>query len=105
MNYLIANRRLLDFIVSIHGNRVDSVKVEATLNLLLLPRYANSKVCKGRNFFLRRFIPNYIELTKGFTRLLKKGYDFVWDDTANKDFEALKLALNHTPLLFPPDYS
>jgi hypothetical protein len=54
---------------------------------------------------LRRFIPNYAELTLGFTRLLKKGYKFVWDETANKAFEALKLSLTHTPLLFPPDYS
>jgi hypothetical protein len=42
---------------------------------------------------------------KGFTQLLKKGHAFVWDDTANKSFDALKLALTHTPLLFPPDYS
>ena len=42
---------------------------------------------------------------KGFTWLLKKGHDFVWDDIANKSFEGLKLALNRTPLLFPPDYS
>jgi hypothetical protein len=42
---------------------------------------------------------------KGFTRLLKKGHDFVWDDTVNKAFEALKLSLTRTPLLFLPDYS
>lgn len=54
---------------------------------------------------MRRFIPNYTELTKGFTQLLKKGYDFVWGDTANKAFEDLKLTLTRTPLLFPPDYS
>jgi hypothetical protein len=41
----------------------------------------------------------------GFTRLLKKGYKFVWDETANKAFEALKISLTRTPLLFPPDYS
>jgi hypothetical protein len=34
-----------------------------------------------------------------------KGSEFIWDTTANKDFEALKLSLTHTPLLFPPDYS
>jgi hypothetical protein len=54
---------------------------------------------------LRQFIPNYIELTQGFTRLLKKGYNFVWEDNSNKSFEYLKLALTCTPLLFPPDYS
>jgi hypothetical protein len=42
---------------------------------------------------------------KGFTRLLKKGHDFVWDETANKFFESLKLSLTRTPLLFPPNYS
>jgi hypothetical protein len=42
---------------------------------------------------------------KGFTQLLKKGYDFVWDDTINKAFEALKLALTYTQILFPLDYS
>jgi hypothetical protein len=29
----------------------------------------------------------------------------VWDDTAKKAFDALKIALTRTPLLFPPDYS
>jgi hypothetical protein len=48
---------------------------------------------------------NYVELTKGFTHLLKKGHDFVWDDITTKAFEALKIALTCTPLLFPLDYS
>jgi hypothetical protein len=43
-------------------------------------------------------------MMKGFTWILKKCYEVVWDDTANKSFKALKLALTHTPLLFPPNY-
>jgi hypothetical protein len=50
-------------------------------------------------------MPNYAQLTLRFTRLLKKGSEFVWDSTANKAFEALKLTLTHTPLIFPPIYS
>jgi hypothetical protein len=60
---------------------------------------------QGKENFLHRFISNYAELTLGFTRFLKKGSKFVWDTTINKDFEALKLSLTRTPLLFPPDYS
>jgi hypothetical protein len=60
---------------------------------------------QGKENFLHRFIPNYVELTLGFTQLLKKGYEFVWDTTANKAFDALKLTLTHTPLLFPLNYS
>ena len=55
--------------------------------------------------FLRRFIPNYVELTLEFMWLLKKGSEFVWDTTAKKYFEALKQSLTHTPLLFSPNYS
>jgi hypothetical protein len=32
---------------------------------------------EGKANILRRFIPNYVELTKGFTRFLNKGYNFV----------------------------
>jgi hypothetical protein len=60
---------------------------------------------QGKENFLHRFIPNYTEITRGFTRLLKKGSEFVWDKVANNAFEALKLSLTKSPLLFPPDYS
>jgi hypothetical protein len=91
--------------MSTHGIRVDPLKVEAILNLPPPSTLRQLQSLQGKENFLRRFIPNYVELTKGFTRLLKKGYNFVWDNTANKSFEALKLALTRTPLLFPPDYS
>jgi hypothetical protein len=60
---------------------------------------------QGKANFLCRFIPNYDELTLGFNRLLKKCSEFVWDTTTNKAFDALKLTLTHTPLLFPPHYN
>jgi hypothetical protein len=103
--FCVDSDRLLDFIVSIHGIRVYTLKVEAILNLPPPSTLCQLKSLQGKEFFLRHFIPNYDELTKGFTRLLKKGYEFVWDDTSNKAFEALKLSLTRTPLLFPPDYS
>jgi hypothetical protein len=105
MCFLCGVHQLLGFIVSLHGIRVDPLKVEAILNLPPPSTLRQLQSLQGKENFLRRFIPNYAELTQGFTRLLKKGYEFVWDDTANKSFEALKLALTHTPLLFPPDYS
>jgi hypothetical protein len=81
------------------------MKVEAIINMPPRSALRQLQSLQGKANFLRRFIPNYVELMKSFTRFLKKGQEFVWDDTANKDFEALKLALTHTTLLFPPDYS
>jgi hypothetical protein len=101
----VESRRLLVFIVSIHGIEVDPLKVDAILNLPPPSTLCQLQSLQGKENFLRRFIPNYVELKKGFTRLLKKGYDFIWDDTVNKYFESLKLALTLTPLLFPPYYS
>jgi hypothetical protein len=60
---------------------------------------------QGKANFLHCFIPNYAEITRGFTRLLKKDSEFIWDTVANNAFEALKLSLMRAPLLFPPDYS
>ena len=38
-------------------------------------------------------------------RLLKQDTPFVWDETAQLAFEALKKDLLSAPLLHPPDYS
>jgi hypothetical protein len=88
--------------VSLYGIRVDTLKVEAILNLPPPSTLCQLQSLQGKENFLHRFIPNYTELTQGFTQLLKKGYNFLWDDTANKAFEALKLSLTFTPLLSPP---
>jgi hypothetical protein len=80
------------------------LKVEAILNLPPPSSLRQLQSLQGKEKFLLRFILNYVELTFGFTRLLKKVSEFVWDTTANKAFDALKLILTHTPLLFSPDY-
>jgi hypothetical protein len=103
--FCVESGRLLGFIVSRQRIRVDPLKVEAILNLPPPSKLRQLQSLQGKENFLRRFIPNYAEITRGFTRLLKKGSEFVWDTIANKAFKALKLSLTHAPLLFPPDYS
>jgi hypothetical protein len=95
----------LGFIVSHHGIRVDPIKVEAILNLPPPSSLRQLQSLQGKANFLCRFIPNYAKITRGFTRLLKKGSEFVWNKFANNAFEALKLSLTKAPLLFPLDYS
>ena len=60
---------------------------------------------QGKSNFLRRFIINYANITKGFMRLLKQDTPFVWDETTQLVFEALKKDLLSAPLLRPPNYS
>jgi hypothetical protein len=86
--FCVESDRLLGFIVSRHGIRVDPIKVEAILNLPPPSSLRQLQSLQGKANFLRRFIPNYAEITRGFTRLLKKGSEFVWDKVANNAFEA-----------------
>ena len=84
---------------------MDPLKIKAILALPPPNNLTQLQSLQGKEKFLRRFIPNYAEITHGFTRLLKKGSEFFWDTIANNAFEALKLSLTRAPLLFPPDYS
>jgi hypothetical protein len=84
---------------------VDPIKVESIINLPLPSTLCQLKSLQGKENSLHRFIPKYAEITRGFTRILKKDSDFVWDTIANNAFEALKLSLTRASLLFPPDYS
>ena len=36
--------------------------------------------------------------------MLKKGVPFIWDDRAQRSFDALKAALASTPVISPPNY-
>ena len=60
---------------------------------------------QGKSNYLRRFIINYAKITKGFMHLLKQDTPFVWDETTQLAFEALKKDLWLTPLLRQLDYS
>ena len=55
--------------------------------------------------FLRRFIVNFSNLTRGFMRLLKKDITFCWDERAQESFNALKQALASASVISPLDYS
>ena len=83
---------------------MDPLKVEAIVNLP--PRSLRQlQSLQGKSNFLRRFIVNYANITKGFMCLLKQDTPFIWDETAQLAFEALKKALLSAPLLGLPDYS
>ena len=84
---------------------MDPLKVEAIINLSPPRSIRKLQILQGNSNFLRRFIINYYKIIKGFMRLLKQDTLFVWDETAQLAFEALKKDLLSAPLLCPPDYS
>jgi hypothetical protein len=84
---------------------VDPLKIKAILALPPPTNLTQLQSLQGKANFLRHFICNYAEITKGFMRLLQKNTPFIWDDTAQWSFDALNHALTHAPLLHPPEYT
>ena len=96
---------LLGFIVSKEGIRVDPLKVEAILQLSPPKNIRNLQCLQSMEKFLRRFVVNFANLTRGFMRLLKKDTTFCWDERAQESLDALKRALASAPVISTPNYS
>ena len=80
MLFCVDSGRLLGFIVPKDEIRLDPLKVEAIVNLPSPSSLYQLQSLQGKANFLRRFIPNYAEVAKGFTRLLKQNVPFHWDE-------------------------
>jgi hypothetical protein len=91
--------------MSTKGIMVDPLKVEAIVQFPAPHTIPQLQSLHGKENFLRRFVTNYAEITKGFMHLLKKGVPFCWDEAAQGSFEALKCALTSAPLLRPLNYN
>ena len=90
--FRVQSGRLLGFIMASDGIRVDPLKFEAITKLPAPRTVLQLQSLQGKANFLHRFIVNYVEITSGFMRLLKKGVPFIWDDQAQWSFDALKIA-------------
>jgi hypothetical protein len=101
-SFCVTSGHLLGFIVSTTGIMVDPLKVEVIVQLPPPCTIPQLQSLQGKVNFLRCFVANYAEITKGFMRLLKKGVPFCWDEAAQCSFEALKCALMSSPLLCLP---
>jgi hypothetical protein len=84
---------------------VDPLKVEVIVQFPPPCKIPQLQSLQGKENFLRCFIVNYLEITKGFMRLVKKDVPFHWDKASQLSFEALKISLTSTPLFRPPNYN
>jgi hypothetical protein len=78
--------KLLGHIVSKEGVKIDSERVEA-IKQISFPR--NKKEVQsflGKINFLRRFIPNFVEMVKHITDMLKKDHEVKWTIEAKESF-------------------
>ena len=94
VHFFVNSGRLLGFIDSKEGIRVNPLKVEEILQLSSPRNIRHLQCLQGMANFLQRFIVNFANLTRGFMHLLKKDTTFCWDEGAQESFDALKQDLH-----------
>ena len=77
--FALEEGKLLGHIVSKQGVKIDPARVEAIQSIPLLRSKKYIQRFLGKINFLRRFVPNYAEIVKKITDMLKKDVEVKWD--------------------------
>jgi ribonuclease HI len=76
--FALRKGKLLGHIVSAEGVMIDPARVEAIQKLSLPRSKKDIQSLLGKINFVRRFVPNFAELVKHITCMLKKGAEVKW---------------------------
>jgi hypothetical protein len=93
---------LLGFMVGHRGIEANPTKVDAIRKMAKPSNKKDVMKLTGMMAALGRFISKLGEKGLPFFKLLKKADKFVWDNEAQKAFEALKESLTTAPVMTPP---
>jgi hypothetical protein len=103
-HFAMQEGKLLGHIVSRDGIRIDPKRVEA-IETLAIPRNVKEiQSFLGKINFLRRFVPNFAEIVKLITDMLRKNNEVKWTTEAKASFAHIKKVISEAPVLASPDY-
>jgi hypothetical protein len=103
-HFAMQEGKLLGHIVSRDGIRIDPKRVEA-IETLAIPRNVKEiQSFLGKINFLRRFVPNFVEIVKLITDMLRKNNEVKWKEEAKASFSHIKKVISEAPVLASPDY-
>ena len=91
--------KILGHIVSRDRIKIDPSRVEA-IDSINIPRNVKEiQSFLGKIIFLRRFIPNIVEIVKLITDMLKKNNEVKWTAKAKASFSRIKKVISKVPVL------
>ena len=86
----VASSKFLGFVVTSKGIHLDPEKVRVVQEMQPPRNLRELRGLQGRLAYIQRFISNLSERCQPFTKLMKKGVSFIWDDTYQQVFEEIK---------------
>jgi len=85
-HFALEQGKLLGHIVCASGFKIDPARVIAIQRLSIPRTKKKIQSFLGKMNFLRRFIPDFVELVKHITIMLKKGSEIKWKTEAKVSF-------------------
>jgi len=77
----VTSGKFLGFVVTSKGIHLDPEKVYAVQEMQPPRNLREHRGLQGRLAYIQKFISNLSERCQSFTRLMKKGISFIWDNT------------------------
>jgi len=95
----IASGKFLGFVVTSKGIHLDPEKIHVVQEM---QPSRNHKELGGLQGYIQRFISNLSGRCQPFTKLMKNGVSFVWDNACQEAFKEIKEYFMHPPVLVAP---
>ncbi|GJT55677.1 putative reverse transcriptase domain-containing protein [Tanacetum coccineum] len=98
--------RIVQFIghlIDSQGLHVDPAKIEAVKNWASPTTPTEVRQFLGLAGYYRRFIKDFLKITKSLTELTQKNKKYIWGEDQESDFELLKQKLCEAPILALPE--
>jgi hypothetical protein len=104
-HFAMKEGKLLGHIVSKDGIKIDPKRVEL-IDTINFPRNVKEvQSFLGKINFLRKFIPNFVEIVKLITDMLKKDSEMKWTSEAKASFHRIKKVISEALVLASLDYT
>lgn len=100
-------REEISFLGHLVSSRGVSIDQERTADLRKFPPPRSKKDIArfiGMANYFRKFIPNFAQLAAPLNDLRRKRADFVWGESQQSAFQAIKTAIANPPVLAVPDF-
>src|SRR5436190_22837401 len=98
----VSSGKFLGFVVTSKGIHLDPEKISAIRDMEP-PRSLNElRGLQGKLAYIRRFISNLSGRYQPFSKLMRKGVTFVWDQACQDVFDEIKHYPTTPPVLVPP---
>lgn len=103
-SFFATSLKVLGYVVSGKGQSPDASKVLAVRNFPVPQNVKDVQSFLGFCTYYRRFICDFANIARPLSDLTKKNNSFVWANEQQNSFEALKNALQSSPILGHPNY-